>query len=306
MPEIIGDNQYKGFGDFARVPYEKQYLHLLGTYKKSEFICKQMANRLRQDYPLYYYRIIELFKKQKVPLFKDYYYFLDNYSQKNLITRHIELKEDYSTNDITKINNSAPKFQLNENNAIDCLIGKSRIKALDKIQLKDLELFCQKINSITKSKFSLISNDYLYARDSNVNQYFQYLFEDVKNIYSKKMITDDSIEIIESKYDWSSFFEKNGSNILNLNPELDKKTSQIHSVLIPECDIEGFSIGNIDGLDLILLKILEKTKTVQELLEELKAYFDETELNKSEIQFEKLIFGRIKLGIHMKSIRVVY
>ena len=56
--------------------------------------------------------------------------------------------------------------------------------------------------------------------------------EEVK-IYSKKLITDNSTEIIESKYDWSSFLKKNGSNTLNINPELNKKASQIHSILIP-------------------------------------------------------------------------
>ena len=54
------------------------------------------------------------------------------------------------------------------------------------------------------------------------------------------------------------------------------------------------------------MEILEKAKTVQELLDKLKIYFDDDELNKSQKEFEKLIFGRIKLGIHIKSIRVLY
>lgn len=61
--------------------YYPEYLHLLGSYKRNDFVCKQMANRLRQDYPEYYYRIIELFKKNKVPLIKDYYD-LENTSEK--------------------------------------------------------------------------------------------------------------------------------------------------------------------------------------------------------------------------------
>jgi hypothetical protein len=304
IPEVIKDNQYMGFGDFTKVPYEKNFLHLLGTYKKSEFVSNQLANKLREDYPDYYYRITELFKKQQAPLFKDYYY--DNYSQKDLVSRANALKICYATNNIKKEVNSIDKLRWSNSVTLDYLIGKNNKKVLDDLQLKDLDLFCQKINSITRSKFSLIATDYLYARDLNVNKYFQYLFEDVKNIYSKKLIADDTIEIIESNYNWSIFLERKNSNELNRDTALGKNPSKASMVIVPECDRNGFSIGNVDNLDLVLLKVLEKTKTVQELLGELKGHFDETELNKSKREFEKLIFGRIKLGLHIKSIRVIF
>jgi hypothetical protein len=56
---------------------------------------------------------------------------------------------------------------------------------------------------------------------------------------------------------------------------------------------------------LLLFKILKEIKTVEEILNELREYFDEIELSKSQVEFEKLIFGRIKQGIHIKSIQVV-
>jgi hypothetical protein len=304
IPEVIEDNQYMGFGDFTKVPFEKKYLHLLGTYKKSEFVSNQLANKLREDYPYYYYRIIELFKKQQVPLLKDYYY--DNWYQKDLRCRAIALKKCYTTNNIEKEENSLEKLRWSNTLTPSHLIEKNNKKALDELQLKDLDLFCQKINSITRSKFSLISTDYLYARDLNVNQYFQYLFEDVKNIYSKKLITDDTIEIIESNYDWSAYLKEKNNEELRAKMMLEKNPLNTSMVIVAECDRNGFSITTVDSLDLILLKILEKTKTIQELLNELSDYFDESELNESKSKFEKLIFGRIKLGLHMKSIRVIF
>lgn len=307
IPEIIGDNEYKGFGDFTKVPYEKKFLHLLGAYKRNEFICKQMANRLRQDYPIYYYRIIELFKNKKAPLYKDYYYFVNTNFQENLVSRSVKLKSMYLSNEIIKIN---PTIKSNDqylwtNATVDSLLEKSLIKSLNMKQLQDITNFCQRINVIFKNKFSLFSLDYLYARDLNITQYFQYLFGDLVSIYQKVIIADDCIEIIESNYDWSSFFEKNKSNKSELTAILDKKEGENYSVLTPECDSLGFSIGNIDSFDLIILEILEKAKTIQELLDELKEYFDEEELNESHLEFEKLVFGRIKLGINLKSIRVV-
>ncbi|TRX26595.1 hypothetical protein FNW25_08210 [Flavobacterium franklandianum] len=276
----------------------------MGTYKKSEFACKQLANRLRQDYPVYYYRIIELFKKKKLPLFKDYYY-VNDYSQKSLVSRSIGLKDSYLTNNLVKKN---PKIALNLNGNLtfDCLIEKTSMKLLSKSQLQDLILFYKKIDLIVKNKFSLISKDYLYARDLNVNQYFQHLFEDNKAIYQKVIMADDNIQIIDSKYEWSPSFKQKYSNNLYVIQTPIKKATKNYAVLTPECDVEGFSTEKIDNLDLIILEILEKAKTVQELLDKLKSYFDDDELNKSQKEFEKLIFGRIKLGIHIKSIRVLY
>lgn len=300
IPDVIKDNQYMGFGDFTKVPYEKNFLHLLGTYKKSEFVSIQLANKLREDYPEHYYRIIELFKKRQLPLFKDYYYY--NYSQKELSSRSIALKIFYTTNIIKKRVDSIDEFRWSNSVTLDYLVKK----ALNDLQLKDFDLLCQKINSITRSKFSLISTEYLYARDLNVNQYFQYLFEDIKNIYSKKLITDNIIEIIENNYDWSIFLKRNKGSELDTNTILNNNPAKVSMVVVPECDRSGFSMGKVDSLDLVVLKILEKTKTIQELLDELREYFDETELDKSKNEFEKLIFGRIKLGLHMKSIRVIY
>ena len=192
------------------------------------------------------------------------------------------------------------------NITVDSLLDKSLLKSLNRKQLQDMTDFCQRINGIFKSKFSLISLDYLYARDLNINQCFQYLFEDLEAIYQKVIIVDDCIEIIESKYDWSSFFEKNKSTKSELITILDEIEGKNYSVLTPECDSLGFSIGNIDSFYLIILEILEKAKTIQELLDELREYFEEDELNQSQVEFEKLVFGRIKLGIHIKSIRVIF
>ncbi|TRX00372.1 DUF6734 family protein [Flavobacterium gawalongense] len=300
--QLFRDNQYKGFGDFDKVPFEKKYLHLFSDYKKSELMCKQLANRLRQDYPIYYYRIIELFRKNEIPLFKNYYF--DDFSQKDLVLNYASIKNNYLEDKIKKFN-STPKLQINENLTIDFLIEESARKALDKTQIKDASLFCKKINSIVKNKFSLISHNHLYGRDVNIHQYFQFLFEDIATIYQKKIIAEDIFEIIESSYDWSYYFEKNYHNRLNVNSLPNKDVSVIHSIIIPECDIEGFSISIIDNLDLILLGILEKEKTVQELLDELKVYFDEDDLNESKTEFEMLLFRKLKKAIHNKSIRVL-
>ncbi len=48
--EISLDNDYKGFGDFQKVP-NKRYLHLLGDYKRNPIVCRAMEIYLMKYYP---------------------------------------------------------------------------------------------------------------------------------------------------------------------------------------------------------------------------------------------------------------
>lgn len=304
ISETIGDNQYKGFGDFSKVPYAKDYLHLLGSYKRNEFVCNQLADRLRQDYPVYYYRIIALFKKKEIPLYKDYYHSIEDCEEKYLVNRYNYLKSNFLTKEKFK-NSKVTKSKSNKNLDFPFFINESKIIGFDKNQFKDFEIFKSKINKIINNKFRLISRDYLYARDCNSNGYFQYLFEKKENIYTKRLISDDALELISCKYNWSSFIKKNKGNNMNFF-ELKEMESNMSVLVIPECHEEGVSLINVDFLDIIILSILQTSKTIRELLDELKEYFGEDELENSQVEYEKLILGRIKLGIHIKSIRVVF
>nr|WP_278019718.1 DUF6734 family protein [Flavobacterium ginsengisoli] len=55
------DSNYIGFGDFDKVPNQKSYLHLLGTYKKSVRICSSLETYVIKEYPEYFERLRKLF-----------------------------------------------------------------------------------------------------------------------------------------------------------------------------------------------------------------------------------------------------
>lgn len=57
--EISEDNDYKGFGDFQKVP-DKTYLHLLGIYKRKASVCKAMEVYIMKYYSESYSRIASL------------------------------------------------------------------------------------------------------------------------------------------------------------------------------------------------------------------------------------------------------
>lgn len=58
------DPAFYGYADFHYLPKNCPYIHALGSFKKNGWVCDQMANRLRIDYPEYYYRIIDFFETQ--------------------------------------------------------------------------------------------------------------------------------------------------------------------------------------------------------------------------------------------------
>lgn len=51
---------FEGFCNFHYLPNNTPFIHALGDYKKNGWVCDQLANRLRMDYPEYYYRILDL------------------------------------------------------------------------------------------------------------------------------------------------------------------------------------------------------------------------------------------------------
>lgn len=290
--DIIGDNQYKGFGDFTEVPYNKQYLHLLGNYKRSKTVCLQLADRLRQDYPEYYYKIIGLYKELKYPLFQDYYYHMD--SDVDLLKRHGKLKLEYKDDLLETKKTRAPnKSSFDE-------IKRPEHPMTEDMQV-DLDLFRKKMEIIKNKKFSNISSDYLYGRDLNATSYFEYLFTDLNDIYTKLLVAQPYTQFLKSKYDWSD---------IN-NPSFDsevvsKKPNSIVTVMIPECNRLGYSLANIDLLDIEILDILKTKKTIGRLLNECQRSFDKKDMESSKEEYKKLITGRIKKGIYNKTIKVVF
>lgn len=293
-------DEYKGFGDFDKIPFEKQYIHLFSDYKKSEAKCNQMAQRLRLDYPEYYYKIISLFKKNKIPMLKEYYFF--ETQEKSYLKKHTELKNSFFNKKIETFN---LKFSIKNKVEINTLIANFPLNNISNSQWKDLILFVEEINLILEKDYSEISIDYLYARDIHLPSFHSILFENKNEIYNKKIAVANSYKIIRSQFNWCSFFEKNAKLDLNLNDPPSNTESEIISVMIPECDALGFSINAIDELELTILELIGTGITVNELFNELKSYFNEDDLNDSTVEFEKLIFIKINNGLLNKSIQVI-
>jgi len=305
LDDVIGDNQYTGFGEFCEVPHNKQYLHLLGTFKRDQVSCEQMADRLKLDYPEYYYRIISLFKKGKLPLKRDYYHFVNETCETLLTDRYEQLKTKPEQNTILNPV-SEDQTTIQSNIAIKAYTVTTRAPYDENFvaQLKqDIDAFEIKLDDILNQKFISYSKEYLYTRDVKRTPYYQLIFEDTSTSFNTKLIADPLLEIIEHKYNWYEVYESY-FNEKYIKPTLNTEPSANYTCVIPECDSTGYSLVNVDDLDLLILECLKNPISVSELLNEIKSYFDPTDLGDSAAQFELLITGRIKSAIHSKTIKV--
>ena len=275
--KVIGDNEYTGLGDFAEVPYNKQYLHLLGVYKRNAVVCQQLADRLRLDYPEYYYKIISLYKRNLAPLQRDYYYNCRCIDEKSLVQRYRDLKS---------------KNQLSFQKSCDAREGFKSISF--KPEIATIE---EHISFARDKHFLNFTTDLVYARDIYTTECFQYLFEDIAAIESKTLFLNFwvVIENIPTRM-LIQFFSENDI-IKFIDPDLDYLLA-----IIPECDTNLFSLLIIDRLDYLMLKKIMPGITIGDLLEKLKEHFDEDDLNDSMDEYRRLIFGRIKMAIVNKLV----
>jgi len=313
--EVIPDNRYIGFGDFLSVPYNKQYLHLIGLpYKQNESVCQQLANRLRQDYPEYYYRIISLFKSKRLHIQSDFYFSINNPTEKFLVDRYNFLRFGRNSNgtfNSRDIKYTGKKLPFKRLRIVDNLLVsmKSKIESqekefnYDKI-IEDAKAFEAQLTNLLESKFSEISIDELYTRDITHIQYFETLFSDTKSGFDKFLVAHSNIEIIECTKDWS-IFDRNIINGINYSSVFENNRSSNYLCVIPECDSKGYSLLGIDLLDMELMRLWHFPKTISEILIVMKSAFDADDFNESQQEFEILIIGRIKKMLKAKIIKII-
>ncbi len=314
--EIISDNKYRDLGSFIEVPHNKKYLHLIGDYKRNKGVCEQLAFRLRQDYPEYYYSIIALFNDTKIPLVRDYFWWQNDNSETTLLNNHHHLKDSFkhgtSEYKTDEVKNGIEPSVIDKREVLKSVLELAKNSQQQSVLLQqadsyanDLDQFENSLASINKDKFINLSREYLYARDISSANHAEYVFGITEAVYDKILLADPLNEVIETKYNWIVI---DNAPLEFIAIELMKQHNMEESFLtlvVPECDQYGYSLADIDYLDLLLLETLNESKSIRQLFTQIKFAFDEEDLVNSTAEFEKLIFGRIKKGLINKSIRAI-
>ena len=153
------------------------------------------------------------------------------------------------------------------------------------------------------NKFNNISEQYLYARDSSCLQYYEYILKDKR--LTNLIVFDNLVEYIKTDYNWCDLVQMENSDVIAISKADNIEGNAVYTAIIPECDLKGYSLANIDELDLLIFMILKTPISIGQLLNELKPSFEIEELESLPTQFEKLIFGRIKMGLQSKTLKAI-
>lgn len=312
--EVIPDDQYIGFGNFLAVPFLNHYLHLIGPpYKKNIKVCQDMANRLRLDYPDFYYRIVSLFKWNNVGLKRDYYYFIDQPTENLLIDRYINLRSMLPNSELVACQKgtqqrSDAKSKLHIlQNVINTLDNEPYLhnNGINRMQiLGEASRFEQELSVLLETRFSNYSQDALYTRDINYTSYFERVFSNEVEGFQYTLVANTDFEIIESTFDWSIFDEMQ-VNINIAKKDLMQFPYNTYICVVPECDNKQYSLTEIDELDIQLIKIWKEPASISQVMTMIKSEFDPDDLENSLPDFELLIAGRVRKLLAEKMIRIL-
>jgi hypothetical protein len=76
--------------------------------------------------------------------------------------------------------------------------------------------------------------------------------------------------------------------------------------VIPEAHAGGYSLANLDDLDLQLLDVFKEPHTINAALSAMESLFDEADLRDARTEFEALITGRIKWALKHKLLGITH
>lgn len=217
------DPTYRGFARFECVPYQTTFIHTLGDFKRTEETCQHLARRLRQDYPDYYYKIIEVCGKKGLKLYSNVYQVPD-LSFPIAVSDKVE--KNINPNDFAYYQSEKIDYQRNINNIPYWYEKDKQVyqQVQDLFSLPLVEILSQKLVFDTDAKIIEINTDSL--------QQFLLSFDALK------------MEIREEKLD--------SLNMILLDSFLESKTIQ---EVIEEASVY-FEAQEIDGMMIVFQNLV--------------------------------------------------
>lgn len=314
LEDIIMNNRYQHLGDFHEVPCKKSYLHLLGNLansKKDEYTCRQMAAKLRQLYPEYYYKIISLCKKKFASLRVSFYSdtrfnTINDYIHFNKKAKEIYSNSSYANIPKTIDDISRTTFQTSEVNVLTLLKKQldqmSSLNSITSEARKDFREFLKNIRQVLMLN-KRISNVYLYGRDLESVNWFCELFGNDLNIPDKVISKCKEIKIIQSKFDWGGLVNKITRIGIEYYEVLELESGEFYNLVIPEIFVDGFSIQDLDEMEKIILDNLSQPLLIKDLFAKMHIYAEDDIITNHLDEYEHLIIVMLKQLVLKKAIK---
>lgn len=286
LPNPVEDAFYNEVMDIDNYP-NIELIHPVGSHKKGEKVCRKIASILYDEYPNYYYKVIQMLSETEHPFHLRFYQLVEWNGQKEMIFRKNK-SEILQTLQPKHINVENCRLNLN-------------------IQHIELDHLPHNLNKFAENERVLLTDAYEY--DSAIQDFFYKNTTDseklLKSYYSQKanFTIDDStveedlyeslfryndeIQIVETKFDWEAFLYN--SEITDFIEGNENYIALIFDVL--ELKVISYTLS---GLECVIFETLENESTLEQLLLEVSNCFDQEEIENDYDSFKKMVIDTLK------------
>jgi len=301
--EMVDNPVFKDYIKFEDYP-NVAMAHPVGGFKSYPHVCDHVAKMLRNHYPDYYYRIIKIVRDQTDMMRSAVYY-----------SPALDLPA-LPTGPITQ-GGAQPVFARTKA-AINYLEKKYGHPKSDEISDDQIENYTLNIRSSTEitehEKNCLLEIFSLESRHKNLlkkyyskQSHIQKLYLDDLNAYkqTQAVFSMKESEILEievakaknrSRMKLGRMWEFNHPDEIPgmVERNFNEPESPVSVILLPDIltlNIKEYYLDDIDG---IIFSLVKDRKKIAEVLEELKTYFTDEDIENDYELFKKLIFDSLK------------
>ncbi len=306
--EKVKDNQYNDLSNFHEISFKKNYLHLLGHYKRDEFTCVQMAMTLRKLYPDYYYKIISLCKSKTLSPYFTFYKnkSIESLNEQKSLTQSAALayKKGLKTgNKRIKTNTHYTDLQ-NLKTFVDNFKIKKQHNFTKKELKSDFKEFNKNLNIIIESNRE-ISLTYLYGRDLDCVNWYANIFKDDTKIKNVVLAKCEDHLIIKSKFDWGRILRSNKVEGREYYKNIELHCGEFFNLIVPEIYGIMFNLFDLDEMENIILEHLVKPISIKDLFIQMYVYVEKDIIENHLSEYEDLLNTMLKQLVLKKAIKPI-
>ncbi|MDB4919739.1 MAG: hypothetical protein JWQ54_1722 [Mucilaginibacter sp.] len=313
--KMVDNPVFKDYIKFEDHPHT-QMVHPVGGFKKYHHVCDHVAKKLRNDYPDYYYRVINMVRSAGVNMRSAIYVspllHLDELlplAEKSLAPKKNEPLFERTNAAIEYLNKKYPlklsslKTHISRNEFIKqvklMLPGSAERNCL-------LEIF--RIESTTNSLLKK-----LYASQTAITGLYKAELKKYKQIQDVFSLPESELlkieidrpehyKLLSTGWNWKLDYKEQVHALIERN--FNEEKSSLHVLLIPDELPGSIKEYYLDELDLVIFDTLKDTFTIGDILPEMKQYFSLDEIEEDYSTFKQLIISTIKGILYAGVIKI--
>jgi len=314
--EMVDDPLFKDYIKFEDYPHV-QMVHPVGGFKKYPHVCAHVAKKLRNDYPEYYYRVINLMRSAGVNMRSAIYI-----SPLLKLEELLPAKEEPTTIKKTEplfdrthaaIDYLDKKHPLNMLSDLKTHTGRNEFKKQAKLLLPaGTERACLlEIFRLESETFTLLKK--LYPNQAAVTNLYDEGIKAYKKIQEIFLLPEvdllkikigrpEHCKLLKTKWHWKLDFKEQVHALIERNFNEEKSAQPV--LLLPDELQHTVKEYYLDELDLIIFYTLSAPSTIADILSEMKQYFPAEEIEENYPVFKQLIINTIKGMLYADAIKI--